>query len=804
MTILTDILIIPSDVQLVPVMELPESVRSQLEWVEGDVAITHLRSRAPSRVVNGDFAKLFSEFQAEKTIVEAVMHYSLVQAADPHETLESAFPLIKQFVSHGLLVSPGKANETSDRLLHRDERLDNYTIVRCIRTLEDSEIYQAKTADNRTVAIKIKRREANRLMDRVLQHEADILRLLNGRLAPRLITQGEWAERPYLVIEWCHGADLMRVSAERQGKRDQLLDLCIAVLDAYVQLHEAGILHGDIHPGNILVDEADQVKLIDFGLAQTANLSAPYRGGVPFYYEPEYVSAFLNEEPPPAATTKGEQYALATLLYQMLTGTNYLNFSLEENVLYNQILEEVAQPFSDHNIEPWPEVEVILQQALAKTPNGRFQTVAAFRDALHAVRMGLDEQTADIVQTAAESHVLVDEVLEQLVLNGDLLRAGLSRPPYASINFGAAGIAYTLYRMACIRHDPELLALSDVWLSRSELAVGDEAGFYNAELDMAVETIGRISPYHTPSGIYAARFLIAGAMGDLQSQMTALWDFTSVAGQPCVNIDITLGKAGVVLISAMLYEALPDKKWAEQSGLLTLGNALYDELWGTIDSYGPIGPDCELINLGIAHGWAGLLFATLRWHQATGAALPCNLGTRLNELASCAEEIGRGCQWLWEFNRGELSMSGWCNGSAGYIYLWSLAHRLLDNNAYRNLALRAGWHVWEDSAVVASLCCGLTGRSYSLLCLYQLTGDSNWLDRSRILAQNAAHHIRHSQSEEYDGFEMSLYKGELGVALLLTDLQNPEMAFLPFFAAELPPPTPQPQPHPPEDDAGQR
>ena len=53
-----------------------------------------------------------------------------------------------------------------------------------------------------------------------------------------------------------------------------------------------------------------------------------------------------------------------------------------------------------------------------------------------------------------------------------------------------------------------------------------------------------------------------------------------------------------------------------------------------------------------------------------------------------------------------------------------------------------------------------------------------------MLAGQAAHQIRHGQSAEYDGFEMSLYKGELGVALLLNDLTQPNQAVFPFMESE--------------------
>ncbi|MGI9174203.1 MAG: lanthionine synthetase LanC family protein, partial [Rhodothermales bacterium] len=377
-----------------------------------------------------------------------------------------------------------------------------------------------------------------------------------------------------------------------------------------------------------------------------------------------------------------------------------------------------------------------------------------------------------------------DDVVGKLHLDGDLLREGLPRSPYASVNYGAAGVAYALYRIACTRQDPELLALADVWLARAEEALEEEEGFYNAELDMDVETIGRISPYHTPSGVCVVRFLIARASGDLRGQLEALSGFVATASRPCDHLDLTLGKSGVVLAGAMLYEALTDTAWAKRSGLLALGNRLLAEAWETVKDYAPVGPGCELGNVGLAHGWAGLLYATLRWHQATGAPLPDVLPGRLAELAGCAEESGRGVRWLWDFGRAELAMPGWCNGSAGHVYLWALAYRVLGNDAYRDLAIRTGWNAREDSAAVGTLCCGLAGRSYSLVHLYQLTNEVAWLERADVLAGQAAHQIRHGQAAEYDGFEMSLYKGELGVALLLSDLTHPDQAVFPFMESE--------------------
>jgi serine/threonine-protein kinase len=100
------------------------------------------------------------------------------------------------------------------------------------------------------------------------------------------------------------------------------------------------------------------------------------------------------------------------------------------------------------------------------------------------------------------------------------------------------------------------------------------------------------------------------------------------------------------------------------------------------------------------------------------------------------------------------------------------------------MAEKAAWNSWEDSAQIANLCCGLAGRSYGLLHFYNYTGEKAWLVRARELANRGAISIRAAPLDEYKGFEYSLYKGELGVALLSADLARPEEASFPFFESE--------------------
>jgi serine/threonine-protein kinase len=150
-----------------------------------------------------------------------------------------------------------------------------------------------------------------------------------------------------------------------------------------------GIIHGDIHPRNILVQPESEVTLVDFGLAQLEYAGAlnqtPPRAGMPFYFEPECVAASLAGKPLPPATRQSEQYALAALLFSLLTGRFYIEFSLDSWEASIQILQEEPRSFASCGLVPWPELEWVLAHALSKDPAARFASMSEFVEAMRRV-----------------------------------------------------------------------------------------------------------------------------------------------------------------------------------------------------------------------------------------------------------------------------------------------------------------------------------------------------------------------------------------------------------------------------------
>ena len=146
---------------------------------------------------------------------------------------------------------------------------------------------------------------------------------------------------------------------------------------------------------------------------------------------------------------------------------------------------------------------------------------------------------------------------------------------------------------------------------------------------------------------------------------------------------------------------------------------------------------------------------------------------------------GRGLRWPYDAAQ-PMPHSGleasWCNGAAGYVALWTAAHRLLGKDHFESWARRAAWTAYESPVPSGGdLCCGFGGRAYALLSLYRHSSEEVWLARAHRLAERAATNIR-ANSLRRD----SLYKGEVGVALLAAELESPEHACMPLFERETP------------------
>jgi serine/threonine-protein kinase len=754
----TDPLVLRSDVVLVPVTQLAAEVRAKFEYDEGDYTLSRLHGRVPSQIVDSETASLLKIFREPTTIVDAVIRNSRELSKDPKTWLDELLPHLDGFLrSHVLVPADAQEERELKPMIEPGGSAAGWTIVRCVHLMEESEIYRVRR-DGAEGAMKIAR-----ISPFSFGNEIEVLRHLDGTLAPQLLDEGEHEGRPYLVTEWLEGTDASTASSFGRHDRAAMLALCTAVATAYAELHERGVVHADVHPRNVIVAANRSVRLIDFGLSRIDGVSARRmpRGGMYAFFEPEYLASIRTSGHQLPASFAGEQYAVCALLYQLITGTHYVDFRLEREEMMRQAETETPVPFATRGIPPWPEVEQIVFRGLDKDPEKRFASMRELADHVGAAALS---GTATAEGSGRHMEFVEEEIA--ILSRRDTRHAFPS--PHASINYGAAGAALGLLRIAMVRDDPKLLALAEVWRSRAATYANASEGWYDDE-DAPRSMVGDVSPYHSVAGLYAASALIAYARSDRTMQRQSTQAFLETSKLACDNLDLTLGRSGSLLAAALLRE-LGDE-------VHDFGNALVQDLWKHFDALPPLREQPRDTYLGIAHGWSGYLYATLRWSLASKTPLPANAITRLEQLATLRIPRGRGAWWPRQRGGGlHDMMPGWCNGAAGHVFTWTAAYDATRDARWLELAELAAWNAWEEPLHSADLCCGSSGRAYALLNLYKHTGNREWLGRARQLANHAAESARATSQRAH-----SLWKGEMGIAVLLADLESPENAAMPMF-----------------------
>ena len=175
------------------------------------------------------------------------------------------------------------------------------------------------------------------------------------RIAPRLRESGEWRSQPNLITEWLAGTDAQTICAEFRREADwesrrDLHRIVGSVLRAYRELHERGILHGDVHPRNVLIDGRQSARIVYFGhaeLLEEGQSSAAPRAGVSFFFDPEFAEEARKEGR--ASVPNASQRTVFGRSSHLFVADGYvldLDFVLEKDAMLRQIAEYPIVPFA--------------------------------------------------------------------------------------------------------------------------------------------------------------------------------------------------------------------------------------------------------------------------------------------------------------------------------------------------------------------------------------------------------------------------------------------------------------------------
>jgi len=784
----TDRLVLPDEVVVFPVATLTPAVRAAIGCEPDEYALTRKRSRRTTRVIDQATADLIEEFRKPSSVIEAIRSFAGRTGLPAEEVAESCVPLLNELINDGFIAVVGAETPAVDSdQLRIGAFVGRWEVVEQLQLVEDTEVYRVQSSGGVEGALKRVFSDAEPWVLSALRNELGILRHLEGATFPTPLEDGMEGEHPYLVLSWCEGTPIMSVASRLRRPwsaeaRRKLAEGCVAVLDAYAELHAQGVIHGDVHPRNLLFeDEPGKVHMIDFGLGRIVSeqpvLDGP-SGGVSAFFSPEYAAASLAGERVPSPTMAGEQYSVAALLYNLLTGEQYLNQVLEGHRWLEAVCTQSPREFSRLGIPSSPEIESVLARALAKHGDERFPSMGEFRDSFVAA-MEADTRSEGAARSSRRWSTpgLLPSLTTLFGLDGGA--APLLPRPTATVNYGSAGIAYLFYRVSCLQDRADLLALADVWIERAKLALAespDEACFA-PELGLEADTVGRSALYHSATGIHCVDALVACAIDDRVRAERAIERFLAAAETDEARDDLTTGRAGHLLGCACLLEAARSAGYSEGQ-LLEFGRRRQQELASRWSSCSHTVAGSGSPFYGIAHGWAGLAYAQLRFSSLSFEPLAPEVIAGLNELEELACKEGDRAWWPSGPADTEV-WPGWCHGSAGYAMLWAQAYRVLSDDRFLELARMAAEHSWSEPASTGHLCCGAGGQAYASLCLERLTGEGLYLDRARAMLDRAMTFIGGPGMRQG-----SLYKGDVGVALLEAELAEPSLSAMPLFESE--------------------
>ena len=280
---------------------------------------------------------------------------------------------------------------------------DTYTLGPCIGRGGMGEVYEATHARlPGRMAVKILRPHLRTNQDAFARfcREAEIMSAVRH---PHIIkifdfnTSPALDGLPYFVMEYLDGVDLDRRLADSGplsfAATIRIVDAVAAALGA---AHAAGVVHRDLKPANIFLtrvegQDVDFVKVIDFGIS---NSSAVF--GTPQFMAPEQALGLVGK-----VDARADQFALATITYSMLTGREPFRGDDAASLLY-QVAHKPHPPLSRFVSWDTTLIQPVLDQALAKRQEDRFESIVEFAQALSAAADLSIEGRASVESPAVE------------------------------------------------------------------------------------------------------------------------------------------------------------------------------------------------------------------------------------------------------------------------------------------------------------------------------------------------------------------------------------------------------------------
>jgi tRNA A-37 threonylcarbamoyl transferase component Bud32 len=273
------------------------------------------------------------------------------------------------------------------------EQIGKYKVVSKIGQGAMGEVYKAHDAVlNRFVAIKTITGTlcSDEQFRKRFHREAQSAAQLNHR---NIVTVFEFAEERgmiYMVMELLEGTDLKELIAKKTLRRlEDKLAIIEQMCDGLAYAHERGVVHRDLKPANVHVLANGTIKIMDFGLARLGESEITRTGtvmGTPNYMSPEQVRGEKVD-------SRSDIFSIGAVMYEVLAGQRAFEAESMHSVLF-QVLDKQPAPLRESAPHiPLPVAQVV-EKALAKEPQRRYQSAGEMRADLRTARKAMGPSRA--------------------------------------------------------------------------------------------------------------------------------------------------------------------------------------------------------------------------------------------------------------------------------------------------------------------------------------------------------------------------------------------------------------------------
>ena len=329
------------------------------------------------------------------------------------------------------------------------QQLSHYTIVSKIGEGGMGAVYRAIDSRlNRTVALKVLSPHAGTSPDRQRRfvQEAQSASALNHSNIVHIYDIDSAGDVTFIAMEYVDGRSLEAVIAETRLPVAQALEYAIQAAGALAAAHQAGIVHRDVKPANILVTRDGQVKVLDFGLAklmrwQPAETFAPTQAATPAtpvtaagvvmgtaaYMAPEQADG-------QSVDVRADVFAFGAVLYEMLSGQRAFQGGSQLSIMA-AVLRDQPAPLSEVCAGIPPRLAAIVTRCLEKDPGKRYPSAVELRAALEEFRASLS--SAPVVRTGRVSRPVIAATRHRRPARGRCRH--LARRPRVARALGAPG-----------------------------------------------------------------------------------------------------------------------------------------------------------------------------------------------------------------------------------------------------------------------------------------------------------------------------------------------------------------------------